>query len=325
MTSHRLPFLISARELHQALAGSRPPVVIDVRVDSKHGNSRARYEAGHIPGAVFADTLTDLAAPPAPGRGLRPIPSEEVLQAAIRRWGIGRESEVVVYDDKGGLTAGRAWWLLSWAGIKNVRLLDGGYRVWLDEGIPVSDTAPSVLAGDFIIDPGQLPAIEVDGIESALQAGILVDVRSPKEYSGAEPMPVGFPAGHIPGAVNVPMDEGLTEAGLHKSAEEIRARYAAAGVDGSRPVTVYCGAGGGAAHEVFVLRSLGFEAALFMGSWSAWSSDPTRPIATGAGWPPRPRRCARVTERRVLDVHPGPHASRLSQPCLLSRDELAPE
>ncbi len=267
-----LPGLVSADDLYEEIADDRPPVVIDVRFQSAHQDYAERYRKGHIRGAIFADTVVDLSGTPAPGEGLRPIPLADAWQNTLRRWGLEKSSRVVVYDDHLGLSAGRAWWLLKWAGIVDVRLLDRGYLGWCEEGFETSNRAPDIRPSRIVISPGQMPSVSLSDIEDVVKNGCLIDVRSEDEFLGDKTLP-NIPArGHIPGAINIPMEDGFTALGRHKTEAAQRSRYAHARIDCSEQIALYCGAGGGAAHEIFVLSALGIKASLFMGSWSAWST-----------------------------------------------------
>ena len=234
------------------------------------------YAAGHIPGAVYLDLDRDLAAPPGDG-GRHPLPATADFEAAMRRAGVSDGRPVVVYDDWSGHAAARAWWLLRYHGHRDVRVLDGAWPAWTAAGGARQAIAPVVEPGDFTARPGAVPMVEADTV---LDLPVLVDARAPERYRG-ETEPVDPVAGHIPGAVNVPTSTNLRADGTFRSAAEIRALYAAAGVDGEQEVGVYCGSGVTAAHDVLALETAGITAALYPGSWSGWITDPERPIERG--------------------------------------------
>ncbi|MFJ2868189.1 sulfurtransferase [Kitasatospora sp. NPDC087314] len=276
--------LISAAGLAQALASARPPVLLDVRyrlVGAAQSGPTAveEYRAGHLPGAHFVDLDRDLAAPPgAPGRGGRhPLPDPEEFGAAMRRLGVGADRPVVVYDGAASLAAARAWWLLRWAGHRDVRVLDGGYAAWLAAGLPVSTEVPAPAEGDFKPAPGQLPVVDAEGTASWARSALLLDARAGERYRG-ESEPVDPRAGHIPGAVSAPTAENVTADGRFRPAAELAARFRALGA-GERETAVYCGSGVTAAHQILALEVAGLPATLYPGSWSEWSSDGTRPVA----------------------------------------------
>lgn len=276
--------LISAEELREARkawstrkAGGSMLRLLDVRWALGDPEGPEHYRNGHIPGAVFVDMDTELAAIPTPARGRHPLPDAKQLQRCARSWGVCTGDQVVVYDATGGMAAARAWWLLRWAGIADVRILDGGLPAWSRVGGGLATgVEPDPAPGDVEFVPGGLPVIDAD--RAASWTGTLLDARTGDRYRG-ESEPVDPRAGHIPGAVSAPTADNLTAEGCFRSAEHLRERFAEIGTE---PVAVYCGSGVTAAHQIAALAVIGVEAALYPGSWSQWSHDPKRPIATGS-------------------------------------------
>lgn len=266
--------IVDAEALAAALAGDEPPVLLDVRWALGQADGHERYLAGHLPGAVFVDLETELAAPATPQDGRHPLPGLGMLEAAARRWGITSDRAVVAYDAVGGTSAARAWWLLRWAGLADVRLLDGGIAAWTAAGLPLEAGVVVPEPGDVVLEEGALPTVDAD--DAAAWTGALLDARAAERYAG-EVEPVDPRAGHIPGAISRPTVGNLGADGTFLPDDALRARFA--DLDG--PVAVYCGSGVTAAHEVAALASIGVEAALYPGSWSQWSNDPARPAATG--------------------------------------------
>ncbi|UQX03369.1 sulfurtransferase [Streptomyces sp. RerS4] len=271
--------ILSARELMTELAGSRPPVLLDVRWQLGGPDQRPAYDAGHLPGAVYVDLDRELAGPPGAG-GRHPLPDPEVFGAVMRRAGVRADEPVVVYDGGQGWAAARAWWLLRWTGHPMVRVLDGGLAAWTAQGGSVSADTPTPIEGDFKPNPGGLGLLDADQAAALARTGLLLDARAGERYRGeVEPIdPVG---GHIPGAVSAPTTENVDADGRFLPAERLRARFAGLGASEDTAVGVYCGSGVSGAHEVLALEVAGIPAALYAGSWSHWSSDPTRPVATG--------------------------------------------
>ncbi|MGP4009255.1 sulfurtransferase [Streptomyces sp. 4N124] len=277
--------IISATELASELAGVTPPVLLDVRwqlsVAKAAGeppfDGRAEYEAGHLPGAVYVDLDRELAS--APGeRGRHPLPDMAEFGTAMRRAGVSSSVPVVVYDGGQGWAAARAWWLLRWTGHPDVRVLDGGLPAW--QG-PRETTVPVPAEGDFQPVPGAVDMLDADGAAALARSGVLLDARAGERYRGeVEPIdPVG---GHIPGAVSAPTNENVAPDGRFLAADELRARFKTLGVSEDGPEAgVYCGSGVSGAHEVLALAVAGIPAALYVGSWSEWSADPSRPVAVG--------------------------------------------
>jgi thiosulfate/3-mercaptopyruvate sulfurtransferase len=258
------------------------PTVLDVRWRLAGPPGRDDYLAGHIPGAVFIDLDTELCGAPGPA-GRHPLPDPAALQRALRAAGVRAGEPVVVYDGGDGMSAARAWWTLRWAGHRPVRVLDGGFPAWHDGGYPVSTEPPSPLPGDVTVRPGALPVLDaVAAAELAAGDGVLLDVRAAPRYRG-EVEPVDPVAGHIPGAVNLPAGQ-LGRDGRFLTAEGLRARFAGAGVQPGVRVGAYCGSGVTAAQSVLALHLAGRpDAALYVGSWSNWISDPERPVAPPRG------------------------------------------
>jgi thiosulfate/3-mercaptopyruvate sulfurtransferase len=275
--------IISASELASELTGENPPVLLDVRwqlslaktAGEPPFDGRAAYEAGHIPGAVYVDLDRELAS--APGKqGRHPLPDLAGFGAAMRRSGVSAGAPVVVYDGGQGWAAARAWWLLRWTGHPDVRVLDGGLPTWER---PLETAVPTPAEGDFEPTPGA-GLLDADGAAALARSGVLLDARAGERYRGeVEPIdPVG---GHIPGAVSAPTNENVGADGRFLPAEELAARFKALGASEGTEIGVYCGSGVSAAHQVLALAVAEIPAALYVGSWSEWSSDPSRPVAVG--------------------------------------------
>jgi thiosulfate/3-mercaptopyruvate sulfurtransferase len=260
--------------------GPRGPVLLDVRWRLGGPPGIDLYREGHLPGAVFVDLDRDLAGSPGPG-GRHPLPDPAVFAAAMRTAGVSQRRPVVVYDDRDATAAARGWWLLRYHGHENVRVLDGGYQAWLAAGLPVSTSDPAGEPGDFTARPGRMAVLDAAGAGSVARAGLLLDARAGERYRG-EDEPVDPVAGHIPGAVSAPTAGNVNPDGTFLSAAELAARFGALGAEpGVGPVGAYCGSGVTAAHEVLALALAGLPAALYVGSWSDWITDPSRPVATG--------------------------------------------
>jgi len=284
MDGHRPDALLAAADLPSMTPYAR---ILDVRYALGRSDGHAQYLAGHVPGAVYVDLDTELADPVGDGsRGRHPLPDPERFVVAMRRSGVTREQTVVVYDDWQGAAATRAWWLLTYFGHPDVRVLDGGWKGYLATGGPVDAGEVLPAPGDFVGTPGHLPVVDAEGAERLAREGLLVDVRAPERFRG-EIEPLDPVAGHIPGAVNVPFVEANLETGegrptSFRSRDDLRAFYERAGVRADGEVGVYCGSGVTATHTVFALRRTGVTAVLYPGSWSEWVTDRTRPVATGA-------------------------------------------
>jgi thiosulfate/3-mercaptopyruvate sulfurtransferase len=270
--------LVTAADL---LAGKGRVVLLDVRWALGDDQGREKYLAGHLPGAVFVDLETELADPPSPEAGRHPLPSLQRLQSAARRWGIRNGDAVVAYDATGGLAAARAWWLLRWGGLPEVRLLDGGVDAWARAGGRLDSGDVVLDPGDVTLTGGGMPVLSIDqAAELPASGGVLLDARAAERYRG-EVEPIDPRAGHVPGAVSAPTTANLAADGTFLRMTELVDRFVTLGVGPRTTVGVYCGSGVNAAHEVAALAAAGIEAALWPGSWSQWAADPARPASTG--------------------------------------------
>lgn len=264
--------------LAEAILGAPPPVVLDIRWRLGADDGVQRYRSGHIPGAVYVDLDSELAAPASTAEGRHPLPALADLQTAARRWGIDDDVPVVVYDDSGNLAAARAWWLLRWAGIADVTLLDGGLAAWEAAGLRLSQGDTTPRRGAVNLTAGSMPVVGIDTV--AETAGVVLDARAAQRYSG-ETEPIDPRPGHIPGALSAPTADNLTAAECFRSTAELIERFAAYGLDPGDTAITYCGSGINAAHQIAALEIAGITGILFPGSWSQWSADPTRLAVIG--------------------------------------------
>ncbi len=269
-----MPILSQAVEL---LLSAERVVVLDVRWQLGGPPGRSAYLSGHLPGAVFVDLENELASHGAAADGRHPLPDISSLQESARRWGIHEGDRVVAYDDTGGLAAARAWWLLRWAGLSDVRLLDGGLSAWLAASGELETDEVKPEPGDVTQHAGSLPTIDIDGAASF--GGVLLDARAGERYRG-EVEPIDPKAGHIPGAFSAPTTDNLGVDGRFRTPAELRQRFERLGVRDGVEIAAYCGSGVTAAHEIAALSIAGFDAALYPGSWSQWSNHDDRPVAT---------------------------------------------
>jgi thiosulfate/3-mercaptopyruvate sulfurtransferase len=284
--------LVSPTDLAASLSGSEPPVLLDVRWRLGGPPGREDYARGHLPGAVFLDLDVDLAAPPGPA-GRHPLPAPDDLQRVLRAAGVRDGAPVVVYDADNGSIAARVWWLLRWAGHDRVRVLDGGYAAWQAEGRPVTTDVPVPGQGGVTVRPGHMPVVDADGAARLARTGVLLDARAPERYRG-DVEPIDPKAGHVPGARNAPFAAHTGEDGRWRTPDELAEHFAKVGVPsvagegaaGEGEVGAYCGSGVTATAVVLALEVAGITsteapATLYAGSWSNWSADPNRPVATG--------------------------------------------
>lgn len=263
-----------------SLLGQPDLRLLDCRYElTQPGAGRARYEAGHLPGALYADLHHDLSGPPVTNRGRHPLPLPEALRATFGRWGIGPRTQVVVYDDSGGCFAARAWWLLGYMGHEAVAVLNGGWQAWLAATGPLSDAPASVDPVHFQGAPHPERVVGIDEVEGAPR---LVDAREGPRFRG-EFEPLDPKAGHIPGAVNRFWKDNLDASGCFLAPRALRSAFEA--LLGDVPpggLVSYCGSGVTACHNLLAMAHAGLPAGrLYGGSWSEWSGTPGRPVATG--------------------------------------------
>lgn len=275
--------LISATELHKLMQSEDSRVVIlDCRFAlADPGAGRARYDAGHLPGARYAHLDDDLSGPVVPGRtGRHPLPDPDDLARRLGAWGIDEQTFVVCVDDVGGAFAARAWWLLRWLGHDRVAVLDGGLQAWTEAGGELDTHTPRPTPRRFVarLRAELLATLEdVGGGDWAR----LVDSREEARYRG-ETEPIDPVAGHIPGAVNRPFQRNLQD-GRFKPSEQLRTEFESL-MDLVSPgeAIFYCGSGVTAAHNVLAAVYAGWgEPRLYNGSWSEWIADGTREVAVG--------------------------------------------
>lgn len=260
--------------------------VADVRW-SPQGGARQAYERGHLPGAVFLDVDEDLAEPRGVGGavgtgGRHPLPSPEAFARTMERAGIGDRTVVVAYDDARGSLAARLWWMLSVTG-HPAAVLDGGLQAW--PGPVETGPAPRPPAAAFTARPWPVERLaDAEDVERLRSdpAALVLDVRAPERYRG-DVEPIDRVAGHIPGVRNAPWAANVDPgSGRFLPAEELRRRYLDLGAGGDREVAVHCGSGVTACHAVLAAAIAGLRAPrLYVGSWSGWTADPSRPVATG--------------------------------------------
>jgi thiosulfate/3-mercaptopyruvate sulfurtransferase len=246
------------------------------------------YERGHIPGAVNFVWHTDFVDPVR-----RDVVSLERFQELARSAGINKDTTVVLYGDNNNWFAAWGAWIFHLYGHADVRLLDGGRVKWEADGRVLAVETPSHTPGNFEAAPvrAELRARlnDVLSIVDGKNPGTLVDIRSPAEFKGEIFAPEGVQelsirAGHIPGAVNVPWGQNVNKDGTFKTVDELRALYADLGIDGSKPVVTYCRIGERAALTWFVLNQLlGYEVALYDGSWTEWGNTVGVPVENPAG------------------------------------------
>lgn len=271
---------ISVPELREAVyQGKGYSVLASIWETDGEGGYR-RYRSEHIPTAHFCDPAAALAGLPGSQGGRNPLPDIADVQRSIEFWGLRTGNPTVVYDQGHGLFAARAWWVLRWAGIEDVRILDGGLKAWDDAGHPIVGGPGNIaVASDAKATTGQLPVADLEDVKS--HTGVLVDVRQPNRYAGRREI-LDLKAGHIPGAVNVPLTEFFDDNNLVKSPEQIRQVFADKGITGADDMIIYSGSGNHSSLAIAAMEHAGLDIpAHFVGGWSQWAANPRNPVEHG--------------------------------------------
>jgi thiosulfate/3-mercaptopyruvate sulfurtransferase len=283
MACARQELLTTPDELASCLGDARLRI-IDCRFDlmAPEAGRRGWLEA-HVPGALYADLDRDLSGPIGAGTGRHPLPAIADAEATFSRLGIDADTRVVAYDDANGAIASRAWWLLRWLGHRHVTVLDGGLQAWRSRGLPLESGAREAAPRSFraTVRPDRvLTTAEIAANLDARADRLLLDVRDAARFRG-EVEPIDTRAGHIPGTRNLPFGDCLGRDGTWLGPAELRDRLEPLlGKRRSVPWAVMCGSGVTACHLVISGLLAGYsEPRVYVGSWSEWIRDASRPIA----------------------------------------------
>lgn len=257
-------------------------VIWDVRWSATDpSQNHESYRQGHIPGAVYVSMTSHLSGHGSPALGRHPLPDPANFTESVRMLGLNDEDTVVVYDAVASAAAACAWWLLRYAGMSQVFVLDGGLDAWRSADLPLQAGEVLPRIGSAYLSWGKMPIVETGDIAEFIRnSGVLLDARAHERYTG-DTEPIDATAGHIPAAVSAPGADLTQDDGTFRSAEALRDHFGLYGANPQQPVAAYCGSGVTASKTVLGLALAGVEGALYPGSWSAWSSDRDRPIATG--------------------------------------------
>jgi thiosulfate/3-mercaptopyruvate sulfurtransferase len=273
---------------------AHPEVLVDTNWVDQHKNDpkvrvaevdydpTANYTLGHVPGSVLIDWKADINDPLT-----RNIVTKQACESLLQRVGVNDDTTLVLYGDFNNWFAAFAFWVFKYYGYKDVRLMNGGRKKWLEEDKPVTKDIPSHAKGNFkASEPDSSIRVFLKYVRDTLGSKILVDVRGPKEFTGEILAPPEYPTehaqrgGHIPGAVNIPWGQAVNEDGTFKSADELQKLYQSKGVAADKEVISYCRIGERSSHTWFVLKYLlGYpNVKNYDGSWTEWGNMINNPI-----------------------------------------------
>jgi thiosulfate/3-mercaptopyruvate sulfurtransferase len=275
----RVPPIVDRSWLRDRLATD--PNIVVCHVGSTMAGPAETAADHHLPGTRFVSLDEVLAAPPSGTAGRHPLPTPVDFAAALGELGIGDESTVVAYDDRGGAFAGRMVWMLRILGGR-AALLDGGIADLRPDDAAGPAPTSSISQTQRTAQDWPVEALaDADQVSNHISAGgIVIDSRDPARYAG-ETEPIDHVAGHVPGAVNLLFTDNLGADGRFLPADDLRSRFAPVIGDDDRPI-VYCGSGVTACHNALAMEHAGLGLPrVYVGSWSGWTADPDRPVATG--------------------------------------------
>ena len=255
-----------------------------VRIAEVNYDPNSNYLIAHIPGAVLIDWGSDISDPVS-----KNILTKEGCEEFMQRLGVNNDTTLILYSDFGNLFATFAFWVFKYYGFQDVRIINGGRRKWLEEGMPIDTNIPNYPRGNFkASEPDKSMRALMSDVREALgsQNKILVDVRSSKEYTGELAAPPEYPAehamrgGHIPSAVNIPWNRTLNRDGTFKSADDLRKLFESTGITSDKEIITYCRIGERSSQMWFVLKYLlGYPyAKSYDGSWMEWGNVIGNPI-----------------------------------------------
>ena len=274
---------VSAAELNERIQTGQKQTIIAALWEPKDGKAWSKFQSEHIPTALYCDPSVQLAGLPGRAVGRNPLPSIDVVRKAAAGWGIEDGRPVYIYDGGNGLFAARAWWILRWAGVTDVHILDGGFATWDGEGFPtVAGPGGIVVPRGVELTEGNLPSATMEDVRAF--EGLLIDARGARRFQGLREI-LDLRAGHIPGARNLPVND-LFDPESHKvkDTDTIRDRFSQLGVTQNTDpagVITYSGSGNHSALLLAAMEHAGLPLLThYVGGWSQWSANRDNPVAT---------------------------------------------
>ncbi len=274
--------IISAENLINSLQDENT-LVFDCRCDIKDTTYGIQaYTEGHMPGSIYVNVDTDLASEKTPSSGRHPLPDADALSEKLSQWGLSSEKQAVIYDDASGAFAGRMWWILKWLGHKKVAVLDGGLGSYMSIGGKLTTDETIFEKNIFTPNIQSEMVVEITDVEEAQYKmnKLIIDARSKERYLGIKDL-VDPIAGHVPGAISHPLSLNLNKDGKFRSPEDLKLAFDKIIADTtSENVISMCGSGITACHNILAMEIAGIKGIkLYVGSWSEWITDKSRPIA----------------------------------------------
>ncbi|MCT2251098.1 sulfurtransferase [Corynebacterium sanguinis] len=273
---------VSASELNERIRSGQKQTILAVLWEPVEGKAWSKFQSEHIPTAMFCDPAVTLSGMPGRESGRNPHPTLESLERFLAEWGIEQGRPVYIYDTGAGVFSARAWWTLRWLGVEDVFIVDGGFRAWdAADFDTVAGPGNVTVRASYTARPGSLPMVEIDQVRDF--AGLLIDARDAARYEGRREL-LDLKAGHIPGALNLPVGDLLDEQTRQVvGIDTIRDRFAQLGVTQNtapEDVVVYSGSGNHSALLIAAMAHAGLPVAShYVAGWSQWSGDPTNPVA----------------------------------------------
>lgn len=274
--------LVDGHTMFAAFTAGQRMTIIDSHWAKTETSAWDAYVSQHIPGAMFCNPLTHLAGIPSRQHGRNPLPSVEGLQASFRDWGCYTGRPIYVYDAGANIYAARAWWTFRWGGMENVYILNGGTPAWEEAGGDVAGGVGGLRGrGDAEVKPGSMPELLLEDVEQWKESYMLIDAREEPRFQGYMES-FDHQAGHIPGAVNIPVTRLQGSDGRIRRPAEVRDILRNHGITEGKNVAVYSGSGQHSSLFIAAMEHAGLPGARnFIGGWSQWAADSSRPIERG--------------------------------------------
>lgn len=281
-TSHQTSPFVTGEAMFADFTAGRRMTVLDSHWAKTENSAWEAYVSQHIPGAMFCNPLTHLADIPSRRHGRNPLPNLDDLQRSFHDWGFSKSRPIYIYDAGVNLYAARAWWTFRWAGLKDVYILNGGTPAWEEAGGDVAGGIGALRgSGDAKVDPGHMPELKLEDVEEFKHDHMLIDARDEGRYQGVKES-YDHQAGHIPGSINIPVTRLTDSRGRVRSPEEVRQVLHTHGITEGSEVAVYSGSGQHSSLFIAAMEHAGLHGAKnFIGGWSLWAADSSRPIERG--------------------------------------------